>query len=195
VQRFDLADSRKMNVGVWDIETSGLNANFGHMLAGSVMPLWGRRKDVKIVRIDDYPRYKKSLWDDTLVVAALVAELNKYDVLIGHNSVNFDAKFLNSRALDNRTGWIRQEIKHVDSRRTCKKFLRFGYRSLENLSIFLDTKDRKTPLVAKLWKKAICGDKECLDQIVKHNVQDVITLQEIVKIILPCTWMPYEYVR
>lgn len=184
-----------MRIGVWDLETTGFNANFGHLLAGSVMPLWGKKKDIVTFRIDQFPGYRKAMWDDTRIVTEMVKALNEYDVLVGHNSVDFDTKFINTRALDNRTPWVKPDMKHVDSKRACKKFLRFGYRSLDNLSILLETKDKKTPLIAKQWRKAIGGDTASLDMIVKHNVQDVLTLAEIVRTILQETKMPYEYVR
>ena len=37
--------------------------------------------------------------DDRKLVKSIIAELNKYDLLIGFNSLNFDVRYLNSRAL------------------------------------------------------------------------------------------------
>src|SRR3990167_5335301 len=104
-----------MKVLYWDIETAqNLVALFQlvhndfvdpsnivrerYIICGSWM--WEGESKVKAVSVlDDPKRYDKDPYDDYHVVKALHEVLSQADVIIGHNSDNFDKKWLDTRIL------------------------------------------------------------------------------------------------
>lgn len=163
--------------GVWDLETTSLNASFGHILCNSVVDL---RKTFKPItrRIDKCKGYKTKHWDDSELCGQILEDLNKYDVLISYNGYNFDIPFLNSRLVANGQKMLSPRIKHIDLLQVTKHRMRLSSASLDSLLVHLQTEQRKTSLEPELWRRAVGGDKKALDQIVVHNVQDVVSLRE-----------------
>lgn len=184
-----------MNVGVWDIESTGLNAGFGWLLCCSFAPLFGgSKKNITTFKITDDPGYVDHMWDDSLLIKSIVDHVEQYDVLVGHNSVWFDSMMVNTRAaLQSR--WMKLDIKHLDTYQFARKQLRTPGRSLDSILTHFETKTQKTKLKPKQWRQAACGHQDSLDYIVKHNIADVLSLAELVRKLLKATWLPYRYVR
>lgn len=163
--------------GFFDIETTSLNASFGHILTNTVVGI--RQEDKPIVRrIDLTSTYKKEPWNDSQLCSLIKSDLEKFDVLVSYNGYRFDIPFINSRAVANKLKILDTRIKHVDLFAVTKHRMILNSSSLDSLLTHLQTEERKTPLDAELWKRAIAGDKKSMDMIVKHNIQDVLALRE-----------------
>lgn len=163
----------------WDIETTNLSADFAFILCASVKP-WG--KPPVVFRIDQYENYEKDRSDDSALVTDLANELKKYTIAIGYNTQRFDVPFLYSRMLYHGMD-IRPlaSIKHLDLIWAVRYRMRLRSASLAVASEHMMTGDKKTPLIGRIWAKAAAGNKEALDDIVKHNVQDVKVLEQMTK--------------
>jgi|SRR5579872_723596 len=172
-----LDDDGGFRFGVWDIETTSLNASFGHMLMNSVVDL---RKSFKPVlrRIDKTSTYKKEMWNDAELCKQVKEDLEKFDVLISYNGYNFDIPFLNSRLVFSGQKILDTRIKHVDLINVTRHRLRLSGGSLDALLTHLQTEQQKTKLEPENWRRAVGGDKKALDEIAIHNIQDVVSLRE-----------------
>lgn len=194
-QRLTEKELRDMSVGVWDIESTGLNAGFGWLLCCSFVPLFkATKKNVVTFRITDDEDYAEHIWDDDKLIANIVDHAEQYDVLVGHNSVWFDAMMVNTRAALQHK-WLNTEIKHLDTYQFARKQLRTPGRSLDSVLTHFETKAQKTKLKPKEWRQAACGHQESLEYIVRHNVADVLSLAELTRKLLKATHLPYRYVR
>ena len=162
-------------VGFFDIETTGLGADFGHMLSGSIKPMHLDKVDV--FRIDDYKVYKKDLCNDHQLVIDYRDALAKYDVLVHFNGENFDFPFIDTRLAI----WDeeRSALTHsIDLLPICRKKLRLHSNRLASVAAALGLRNRKTALDPQVWKRAAYGSKPDLDYIVEHNIADVLVTEE-----------------
>ena len=170
-----------MQIACFDLETSSLKANFGVVLCGVVKPIGG---PMKVFRLDNYADCIGS--NDSALVAALITELSGYLILVAHNGVNFDRKFLNARA----TRWglapLNPRGRMVDPVVVARKHFAISWNGLESLSTFLQTKNRKEGVDGDLWLRAILDhDREAMDAIVQHCKKDVLVLTEVVTKLQP----------
>src|SRR5438132_201789 len=86
-----------IKIACFDIETSDLKANKGHMFcACSADPLTNK---VTTFRIDRYKGYRNDLRNDRNLVIDIVDYLSDADLLVTYYGKRFDIPFLNSRIL------------------------------------------------------------------------------------------------
>jgi uncharacterized protein YprB with RNaseH-like and TPR domain len=176
-----MSPSAIFSVAVFDIETSNLNADFGIILCAVIMDV--NTKEIKILRWDEMPEFKKDRSSDKQLCQAIKKELESYDVIIGYNSSKFDIPFLNTRLIKNGCEML-TGIKHIDLLYSVRYHLKLSRNTLENLTDFLETKDRKTKVDGSQWTKALVmagtpKGKKAMDYIVEHCVYDVKTLAEV----------------
>src|SRR5256885_4482620 len=92
-----------MRIVGWDLECSSLSGMMGRILVSGFKPIvpseYGHSAPY-IFRGDD-KRFcnKKNLADDAELAVATRDELEKFDVVVAHNGILFDRKFLNARLL------------------------------------------------------------------------------------------------
>ena len=76
---------------------------------------------------------------------------------------------------------------HLDTWRIAKNNMCVASRRLEALGRYLEL-GKKSVVEGNLWlKAAMSGDKETIDAIVAHNIQDVILLEKLICILFPYT--------
>lgn len=160
----------------FDLETSNLNADFGIVLCGVIKPAHG---EPIIFRGDSYKTWKKQRSCDKGIVVDVCKELERYDILIGHNSARFDIAYLRTRLMKWNAGVLNTK-KLVDPFQIVRNKLRLGSASLRALAQHLGVNE-KTDVSGDLWlRAALDGDVPALDTIVDHCVRDVVTLERIV---------------
>lgn len=164
----------------FDLETTNLTADFGIVLCGVVKPAYGKPK---IFRGDTLnAKWRTHRADDSAVVKAIVKELDHYDIWIAHNGAKFDVPFLRTRL----ARWALPPLptkKLLDPVWLARNKLRMSYNSLDQLAGFLGV-NKKTEVTAHEWMAAsLNGDRKAMDYIVNHCVQDVLTLEDVIKAI------------
>ena len=170
-----------MKIATFDLETSALSANFGIVLCGVVKP-W--QQEHKIFRIDQLKGATRS--DDSKLVAALVAELNSYMILIAHNGIKFDRVFLNTRAIKHGIPLLNPRSNMIDPVLLARRYLRMSYNGLDTIAQYLQTEHQKTPVMGHLWMKAVIDrDAEALQEIINHCIEDVYVLEEVAQKLVP----------
>lgn len=161
--------------GFFDIETTF--SMQPRVLYAAVGDAWG---NIKQFHRDAYPGENK-LFDDRELVEAYAQELSNYDILIGWNSKAFDIPVLNGRL-----AYHNSKIKRVDPNMhidlmwyATGQFMRIGKRSLDSVSSYFGTSNRKTPLDVRTWDRAVAGDDVAYQDIVEHCDADVLVLRDV----------------
>lgn len=132
-------------------------------------------KTTKAKSVLDFKR--KSLSDDYGLVKSIREELDDVDVLIGHNSKEFDIKKLNARLIYHGLPPL-PPIHMVDTLKEVKKVAKFTSNRLDYLAKHL-TGDKKMETSPDLWMKAMTGDKKAIAEMVKYNKKDVDVLEGV----------------
>jgi uncharacterized protein YprB with RNaseH-like and TPR domain len=159
----------------WDLETTNLTAIMGRLLACAFADSFGQ---TKVFRIEDYPG--RSLIDDSRLAAAIRDELEKVDTWVTWNGKLFDVPFLNARLLKAGERPLRSDVKHIDLMYYSRgQFVRIGSSKLENVSKFVNSPHRKTPIDWETWQLAALGDRQAMDAIAEHAVADVLVLRDV----------------
>lgn len=171
-----------MRVVFWDLETTDLKALMGRILCCSFKPLDG---DVYTFRGDDKKFKGKSKIDDGKLVTAIRDELEKYDLVVGHNSRLFDHPMLNARLAKAGERPFHPHL-IMDTRWYLNSAsMRIGSAKLENAQKFFQLGEAKTPISWEDWQRASMFEKDAMDQVVIHCEQDVKVLEELYWHVLP----------
>ena len=192
-----------MKAAVFDIETSALEGiGAGILICACVRPLATGR--TRTFRIDAY-KYEQSpefgFFDrqEKDLLSAVLEELAKYDLLIGHNIVNFDIGFLRTRAYrysvpfqlnpfvyDTMPAFKRVKL------RTVLNAVGKPTASLAMIADLLGLDQEKTAIYpAEHWQTIWGNDAqrlEALNYIVDHCVKDVRMNAQAYEILLPLDW-------
>lgn len=177
-----------MRSAVFDIETTDLCAvGSGIVLCVGVRPLATQR--TRIFRLDAYeyePDDEHGFFErqERDMLIEVCTELNKYDMLVGHNIDRFDIPFLRSRMYQFQLNWQTHPLTYD----TFKGFRRTGFLTRQNgfgkpsasmdmVADFLGLKQDKTKIYPAAWWQSIWGCKakrtEAMAEIVDHNQRDV----------------------
>ena len=119
---------------------------------------------------------------------SICSKLEEIDILVAHNGVGFDLRFLRTRALEHGLPPL-NPAKIVDPVLAARRNLRLPSNSLDSIARHIRATNEKTVLEPGLWARAVMdGDKESMDYIVEHCVKDVEVLAEV-------TWSLRGYIR
>jgi uncharacterized protein YprB with RNaseH-like and TPR domain len=167
-----------VDIGIFDLETSGLYANSSIVMCGVVKEYRGKR--ITIIRADEFPSWKTGKSDNRDVISAIMKELTRYDILIAHNGQYFDKTWLNSACLKYGLEPQLRGMKFIDPVMIARRHMRIARNSLHSLIDYLEIPEHKTDILFKHWIQASHdSNKKSLDYIVKHCVADVITLEKV----------------
>lgn len=163
----------------FDIEATHLKANVGRILCCSFKPLGG---EVYTFSGLDRQFHRPDNNDDSLLAAAIRDELEKYDVIVGWNSKQFDVKFVNARNLhaDQRT---KDAQYHVDGMWSWRSKAA-AWSGLDAVQKFVGPgSEGKTPIAWEQWMRAIGWNKElrevAMAEIIQHCERDVEVLEMV----------------
>lgn len=164
-----------------DIEASNLAADFGFTIC--IGYKWHGEKKTHCISVDDFPQFKKDHTDDRQVLEAFRKVVEQADLLVYHYGSRFDYPFLQARCLFHDMLPLPQ-IPAIDTWRISRNGLRLSSNRLAALTNLLGV-GAKTPLVGRIWVKAMSGDRPSIRYIVKHCVQDVRVLEQVYDRIMP----------
>jgi uncharacterized protein YprB with RNaseH-like and TPR domain len=171
---------RQISCCCFDLECTNLNADYGVLLCAVIKPAGGR---ARILRADELnPRWRTRRSDDRTLIAAVVDELQKYDIWVAHNGARFDVAFLRTRL----ARWGMEALptrKLVDPVQLARLKLRASGNSLEALGelLGLPAKRRISP---QLWlEAALDGSHQAMDRIASHCVRDVKILEGVLNVV------------
>ncbi len=120
--------------------------------------------------------------DDKALLGKLIPVINSADEVIGHNSDNFDLKWLRTRAAFHglRMSAI---IKGVDTLKMAKAYFLFNSNSLAYISKFLGVGSKIDTGGFGLWQDVIAGSEIALAKMVKYCKGDVSITEKVYNIL------------
>lgn len=187
-----------MKSAVVDIETTALEGiGAGMLLCGCIRPLATKRtRTFRLMYNDNTDKTQGFLeGEERQLLSEMLEELEKYDLLIGHNIEKFDLPYLQSRAIvrgiqfrlrpftyDTMRAWGRVKLRTVLN----------GYgkptKSLDMIADFLGLAQLKTKIYPRshweaIWAKPV-EREEALKSIIDHCERDVRMNAQIYELIL-----------
>lgn len=175
--------SHDMKILIIDLETYGFDfsADKGFVLCGSYK--WYGEAKVHTVTHTDMTKFRANPEDDKAICKELLQVIEQADMLVGWNSKSFDMRFLQTRLLKHRLGYL-PPIPHVDLLLTSRNNTKMR-RSLDNTQKFFGFGHEKTPLDINVWMKAGAGKADALRDVVKHCEADVRVTEEAYELFAP----------
>mgnify|MGYP001600492329 FL=1 len=172
---------KKWSILVLDIETSGLRADYAHVICAVA---WDYNTGkIKTFRIDAYPEHPSM--PDKYLVEEIIEHVNKYDVLVTWNGTNFDKKFLNTRAFLNGSRKMIKAIANRDIIYFARHRLLVASRKIKFVGEIVLGKSTKTFTTPKIWFALMRGKKWAIDKMVHHCRCDVRDTARLYKRFLP----------
>ena len=159
-----------------DTETTGLGGSGTVAFLVGTGFLTDRGFEVHQFMIRDYP-------EEQFLLKHIAAGLNKFDMLCTFNGKTFDIPLLQSRFLMNRMDPSPLEIPHIDLLQLARRLwrLRLGKCNLGRLEEVILGKPRTDDLPGsevpqRFFSYLKTGQRSLLDDVLKHNVQDIASL-------------------
>jgi DNA polymerase elongation subunit (family B) len=120
----------------------------------------------------DMPGYKVDKQNDLLLSKELHNLLNEANILMGHNSDNFDIKMANYFFLMNKLGPVHR-VQTIDTKKMAKMF-RMNNNTLNNVAKELGHEGKTKVKHADIWRECfVDGDKESWNLMCVYNERDV----------------------
>lgn len=162
-----------------DIETTGLQAEFGYILCYSIKPL-----DGEITHRTITPQEIRTYKFDKKVIQQFIQDIKGYDRLVGYYSKDnrFDIPFLRTRALRHGITFPEwRDYLFTDVYDLVRPKLRLRRNRLEVACELLGIPSKQHRLNPEVWQRAQAGGKKALDYIQLHCDEDVISLELVYK--------------
>jgi len=136
---------------------------------------WSHERTVKTACLPDFPRYKRSKYDDKDLCRGLHRLLDEADIVCAHNGDAFDVKKINSRLIVN--GFEPPSpYKTIDTLKIARRVFKFDSNKLDNICRYLG-EGRKIPHTgAELWRGCVEGDEKSWRLMRRYGKQDTALL-------------------
>jgi hypothetical protein len=182
---------RGANIKTIDIETApaivytwtGFKANIGLdqvLRDGAIISYAAKDLGVKRVRYDDNAK-NTDYWDDKRIVEGLWHELDKADIVIGHNVQRFDVRKINARFLAHGMP-PPSPYKTIDTMLELRKIAAMWSSKLAWASEVLTTQPKSAHGSFPgflLWREALAGNPKAWREMRKYNPQDTVATEEL----------------
>jgi DNA polymerase elongation subunit (family B) len=191
--------------GYFDIETcSGFKANFGNMISWA-MYIPDKPGVYQATRVEplvynlgegygqiDAHNNGVVLYDaitrreaidhtkfDKRIVGTLCEAFKRVDILVGYYSTKFDVPYIRTQAVHHGHRFpLYQEKVHLDLYYTVRNLFQLSRNSLDQACSYFGI-EGKTHVDYAIWQAARVGNKEALEYVLNHNIEDVQILAEL----------------
>ena len=164
----------KEKQGIIDIETTGLKANWSHMLCWCML-------DIKagVVVWDLITRKEARDKNDYRIIKSCVEELRKYDRTMGWYSSRFDIPYIRSRAEFYGIPFpTYREALHTDLYYIARAKLALHSNRLQAVCQFFGIESKSHPMTPSLNQRCGAGETEALLTVLSHCKEDVLSTDE-----------------
>ena len=166
----------------FDLETSELKADFSALLSAVIKP-FGKKGIV--FRADNYQNWKEGRRADDLEICTdITRELARHAVVVTHYGTGFDMRYIRAKAMKHGLPAL-PPMFAVDTYYIAKMNMMVSRRRLDALCKYLSL-GLKSVVEGATWvDAALNGSEEAMNEIVRHNVQDCILLEQLATIMFP----------
>lgn len=184
-----------LKTAVYDIETTGLYADFGYILTCCFKDV--DTGEIKVFRLDETEMFKKhfgkfkegessgwndpEFWDviDVQLLEAIRKEFEKYNLVLTWNGKWFDEMFLHTRLLRCGLPGLNPGVKHMDVLQLARRIMKTRSKRQDAVKNFLRVDNEPDTHNWAEWRMAAAGVKEGFDFVADHNIKDVEQLHQI----------------
>ena len=183
-QCFDRMFGLEERVGILDIETEALDADYGIVFSYCFKIIGNSKIYSDIVSQEDFNKYERKTngqaVEDTRVLEHLIEDLKKADRIVGHYSCGFDIPFLRTRAVICGLDFpVYKQYVQSDTWMILKKKFKLSRNSLDNGVRNITGKSNKNHLSLNLKHGLIRGKKWAQDYCIDHNTRDVVDTERL----------------
>lgn len=143
----------------------------------------GESKIHSVSVLDNPTLFAKDPSNDKHVVEVLHGVMSEADVLVGHNSDNFDKKYVDTRILFHGLPAL-PPITSIDTYKIAKSKLLFNSNKLDYIGRFLGVGQKKHT-TSGLWMRAFNGERAAIKEMISYNKQDVELLERVFNKLTP----------
>ncbi len=122
--------------------------------------------------------YKDNPYDDTPIMESLWALLDEADIVIGHNSDNFDLPKIQTRMLLNGLPPF-SNVRRVDTLKIAKKQFAFSSNKLDYIAYCLGLGTKLDTGGLKLWDECLAGNPKAWEKMEEYNCYDVVLTEQV----------------
>ncbi|MBW1975255.1 MAG: ribonuclease H-like domain-containing protein [Deltaproteobacteria bacterium] len=167
-------------IGIFDIETTGLRANWSHMLTWCMLD-----RDTGDIQHDIVTTKEARDKEDARIVKSAVKAIEEYDRVVTFYGSQFDIPYVRSRALYHGLGFPSYKtLYHTDVYYVVRNKFALHSNRLMSVCQFFGIPAKDHPMTPKLWKDAGAGKPEALATVLQHCKEDVISTNEVFSLIL-----------
>lgn len=139
---------------------------------------WAHEKKTKAHCLPDYPRYKRSKFDDKDLCRDIHNLMDEADIICAHNGDSFDVKKINSRLIVNDFN-PPSPYKTIDTLKAARRVFKFDSNKLDNIGRYLN-EGRKIPNTgAALWRGCVEGDPKSWRIMRRYGIHDTDLLWSV----------------
>jgi len=171
-----------------DLECSNLHADFGMIFSYALKELDGPIIGRVVTR-----REMLSEIFDRKLVEECVRDIKKFHRIVVHYGKpgRFDIPFLKTRAVLYGIEFPGYRDLYVeDTYDLAKRNLRLHRNRLESICEFFEIPAKAHKMSPKMWQKAQAGNEGSLQWIWEHNVEDVVSLEAVWKLLKDFSYRP-----
>ena len=164
-------------VGFFDLETSGLAADFAFIFSYALRDDGGKLYG-RVLR----PEEIKSGKFDKNLVNEMCRDLRNFDRVVVHygGDRRFDCPFARTRAIKHGADFpLYKDIYVSDTWLIAKNKLKLRSNKLGVICEFFGISAKEHPLTPDIWQTACAGNKKSLGYIWTHNVEDVDSMRKV----------------
>jgi len=171
-----------MRILAWDIEASGLAANFAIILCVGFKEVGGKKAIVLSSRDYDEGDILKA---EKLLLKDVSKRLLDTDVWLTHYGTYYDIPFVNTRLIYHRLPILPPSFNHIDTWKISRNRLKLSNNRLVTIQNFLNLLNEKDAIQPMMWLKALGGHKPSVRYIINHCRKDVEVLAETYELLRP----------
>lgn len=171
------------NIGMFDIETTGLKANWSHMLCWCM-----KEHGSDTIHEDLITKREARDKNDYRIIKSAVKQIRKYDRICGWYSSNFDIPYVRSRAIKHGIPFPEfKSLYHTDLYYVARAKLALHSNRLQAVCEYFGIPAKEHRMTPDLWQRAGAGQEEALQDILFHCREDVISTDMVFDLLLKHT--------
>ena len=127
------------------------------------------------------PKHLRDGSMDKALVIQCLKDFKNFDRLIGFYSTRFDIPFVRTRAVYHNLDFpaFGSGLKPTELYFILRNKFRLHSNRLENGCKFFGIKSKGHPLTPDVWIRCLSGNREALDYVLLHNIEDVKATKEL----------------